>query len=59
MISDYYGNWVERHKHETDAGQWWITSNDVPSEGPFDTEEEIDAILWERALDGDALPSPP
>ena len=56
--SDYYGSWVERHKHEDEEGRWWRTENEVPVDGPY-TEEKLDEVLWEMALDGDAMPSPP
>lgn len=57
-LSDYYGSWVERHKHEDNEGRWWWTENEVPIDGPY-TEEELDKVLWEMALDGYACPSAP
>jgi hypothetical protein len=59
MSSDYYAEWVERHKHEDNDGHWWIEHHGVLTDGPYGTEEEIDKVLWNQALDGDALPSPP
>lgn len=58
MSSDYYASWVELHKFEGDDGRWWRTENEVPIEGPY-TEEELDKILWDAALAGDALPAAP
>lgn len=57
MSGDFYAEWVERHKEEDREGGWWITDEGDPTDGPY-TEDDIDAILWEQALDGDALPSP-
>ncbi len=57
-MSDYYAEWVERHKEEDGEGGWWITDGeDERIEGPF-SEEDIDIILWDRAVSGDALSSP-
>ena len=57
-LSDWYAAWVERHKHEDAEGCWWWTENGVPIEGPY-TEEELDKILWDAALAGDAMPAAP
>ncbi len=58
-MSDWYAARVERHKHEDIEGHWWWMDNGIIIEGPYDTEEELDKVLWEMALDGDALPSAP
>ncbi len=57
-MGDFYAEWVERHKWEDSSGGWWITDEGDPVDGPY-AEVDVDAILWERAVDGDALPSPP
>lgn len=59
MSSDYYQAWVERHKHEDNEGQWWREDNGALTAGPYETEEELDRVLWEAALDGEALPGAP
>lgn len=59
MSSDYYAEWVERQKHEDSDGRWWVENYGELTDGPYDTEEEIDGVLWQRALDGDAVPSAP
>ena len=60
--SDYYLEQVERRKYEDDVGRWWIDDTAGDScvdemEGPY-TEEEIDQILWGRALSGDFINLP-
>ena len=59
MSSDYYLGWVEHHKHEDEDGRWWRVDNDIPTDGPYATEAELDAVLWDQALAGDAVPSAP
>ena len=58
MSSDFYASWVERHKHEDKEGRWWWTECGDLIHGPY-TEEELDRVLWQAALDGDAIPSAP
>lgn len=72
MSSDFYLEQVEMRKHEDKNGMWWIDEsagrdplpNASPGlrpqilEGPY-TEEEIDKILWERAIAGDFMPGEP
>ena len=57
-MSDYCGSWVERHKHEDEEGRFWRTENDVPIDGPY-TEEELDRLLWDAVVAGDAMPGAP
>lgn len=59
MISDYYTEWVEHHKHEDKDGRWYRIDRDEVTAGPYETEEELDAVLWDAALSGEATPSPP
>lgn len=47
-------NWVEEHKWEEDNGFFITDDNAETFDGPY-TEEEIDDILWERAVNGEAL----
>ena len=50
-LSDYYGSWVERHKHEDEEGRWWRMDYGELTDGPYKTEEELDRLLWEAATD--------
>ncbi len=45
-------NWVEERKEEAEDGWWILDGSDAYErvQGPFDTEEEVDDILWPRAL---------
>lgn len=59
-LSDYYAEWVERRKYEDTLGRWWRTDGETSLIGaPYDTEDELDKVLWDAALDGEALPSAP
>ena len=55
MTSDYYAEWVERRKWEDEAGLWWWAEDDGPISGPY-SEEELDRLLWDAVLAGDAAP---
>ena len=57
-MSDYYGSWVERHTLEDEECGFWRTENDVPVDGPY-TEEELNKVLWDAVVAGDATPGAP
>ena len=47
-------SWVEHHKYEDDEGRFYILDSlGNPGEEPY-TEPEIDDILWDRAVSGEA-----
>lgn len=57
---DRLQNWIDERKFEEDNGTWWIVEPGEPiltaqdlKEGPY-TEEQIDDILWKRAMILDA-----
>ena len=58
MISDAYGDWVERHTLEDEEGQWWWVEGDERVAGPY-TEEELATRLWDAVVAGDATPGAP